>query len=52
MGFNEIREKALAEWESLEHSNKTRIIVGFATCGQAAGANAVLNSIESALAEY
>lgn len=52
MELDEIRRKALAEWEALENDTRPRIIIGMATCGQAAGANAVLKAIEAALAEY
>jgi NADH-quinone oxidoreductase subunit F len=45
MSFNQIRDEALAEWEALRKSNKTRILVGTATCGQAAGALSVLETI-------
>ncbi len=52
MTFDEIRCWAMSEWEALEHSNKPRILVGAATCGRAAGALAVLEAINSKLAEY
>jgi NADH-quinone oxidoreductase subunit F len=47
--FDEIRDKAIAEWEALEKSNKPRIHIGAATCGRAAGAMAVLEAINSEL---
>jgi NADH-quinone oxidoreductase subunit F len=49
--FEEIRSQAAAEWEALEHSQKPRIFVGTATCGMAAGAEAVLTAIENELAQ-
>ena len=49
--FDEMRSRAISEWEALEHSDKPRILIGAATCGQAAGALAVLESIETKLAE-
>ena len=52
MTFDEIRSRAISEWEALEHSDKPRILVGAATCGRAAGAGAVLEAINSALAQH
>ncbi|HEY55334.1 MAG TPA: NADH-quinone oxidoreductase subunit F, partial [Dehalococcoidia bacterium] len=52
MKFDEIRRRAIAEWEALEKSAKPRILVGAGTCGQAAGAMAVLEAINSALARH
>jgi len=49
--FDEIRRQAVAEWEALEQSPKPRILVGAATCGRAAGAEAVLAAIERELAQ-
>jgi len=51
MTFEEIRSRAIAEWEALEHSTKPRILVGAGTCGLAAGAEAVLAAIETELAQ-
>ncbi len=48
--FDEIRSRAISEWEALEHSDKPRILVGTAACGQAAGAMAVVEAINSELA--
>jgi NADH-quinone oxidoreductase subunit F len=49
VAFDEIRDKAIAEWEALEKSDKPRIHIGAATCGRAAGAMAVLEAINSEL---
>jgi len=49
MSFDEVRNRAVAEWEALRHSEKPRILVGTATCGQAAGAQAVLETIDKEL---
>ena len=49
MNLDEIRVNAIVEWGKIEHPDKPLIIVGAATCGQAAGANSVLKSIYSAL---
>ncbi len=50
MIFDEIRKRAIAEGEALERSAKPRILVGAATCGRAAGAQAVLEAIDFELA--
>ena len=49
MSFDEIRNQAIAEWGALQQSDKPRILVGTATCGRAAGAMAVLETIENEL---
>ena len=49
MTFDEIRRRARAEWEALEHGDKTRIYIGTATCGRASGALTVLEAIKSEL---
>ena len=50
--FNEIRTRAISEWEALKKSGKPSIFIGAATCGRAAGASAVLEAISSALADH
>ncbi len=52
MKFSEIRKRAAAEWEALKHSDKPHILLGSATCGRAAGAGPVLESIKEALAGH
>jgi len=49
MSFDEIRNQAIAEWGALQKSDKPRILVGTATCGRAAGALSVLETIEKEL---
>ncbi|MFC1991786.1 NADH-quinone oxidoreductase subunit NuoF [Chloroflexota bacterium] len=49
MSFDEIRNKAILEWGALQQSEKPRIFVGTATCGRAAGAMAVLETIDKEL---
>jgi NADH:ubiquinone oxidoreductase subunit F (NADH-binding)/Pyruvate/2-oxoacid:ferredoxin oxidoreductase delta subunit/(2Fe-2S) ferredoxin len=49
MTFDEIRNRAMAEWEALEQSEKPRILVGAATCGRSAGALAVIETIYTEL---
>lgn len=46
MTFEELRKEAISEWEALQHSDQPRFLVGTATCGRAAGADAVLAAIE------
>jgi len=50
--FEETRRQAISEWQALEHTNKPRILIGTATCGRAAGALAVLEAINSKLAQH
>ena len=45
-----IREKALNKVNVRSDENKTRIVVGMATCGIAAGARPVLNALVSEVA--
>jgi NADH-quinone oxidoreductase subunit F len=52
MTFDEIRSRAISDWEALEHSDKPRILIGAATCGRAAGAMAVLEAINRELAGH
>jgi NADH-quinone oxidoreductase subunit F len=49
MTFGKIKSQAVAEWEALERSRRPRILVGAATCGRAAGAGAVLETIDREL---
>ncbi len=50
MDFAKLRNKAIAEWQALWSGDKPLILVGLATCGMAAGASAVLKTIEEELA--
>ncbi|MDD5288830.1 MAG: NADH-ubiquinone oxidoreductase-F iron-sulfur binding region domain-containing protein [Dehalococcoidales bacterium] len=50
MIFDKIRARAIAEWEAWEHSDKPRILIGTATCGQIAGALKILEAINKTLA--
>jgi len=45
MSFDEIRNQAEVEWRALQQSDKPHILVGTATCGRAAGALVVLETI-------
>lgn len=46
MIFKEIRRRAVAEWEKQNSKQKTKIMIGTATCGRAAGALEVLETIK------
>ncbi len=46
-----IREKALKELSIRDNENKTRIVVGMATCGIAAGAKPVMNAFVEEVAK-
>jgi len=49
LSFEDIRKQAISEWGALKSSEKPHIFVGTATCGKAAGALAVLETIENEL---
>jgi len=49
MNFDEIQHQAISQWEALQQ--KTRILVGAATCGRAAGALDVVRAFEAELAK-
>jgi len=51
MTFEEIRQKAMSEWEAIQNSQKPRILVGTATCGRAAGSMEVLEAIKNELSQ-
>lgn len=50
MDFVDLRSKAIAQWENLWKSDTPLILVGLATCGIAAGANAVVKALQDELA--
>ena len=52
MTFDQIRSRAIAEWEALEQTEKPRIFIGAATCGRSAGALAVLQAVNAELAKH
>ncbi len=49
MDFVDLRDKAATEWRSLWNGEKPLILIGLATCGIAAGANAVLKTLQDEL---
>ncbi|MBM3119694.1 MAG: NADH-quinone oxidoreductase subunit NuoF [Chloroflexi bacterium] len=50
MDFAKLRNKAIKEWQALWSGDKPLILIGLATCGIAAGASAVLKTIDEELA--
>jgi len=50
--FNDIKTEAIAEWQTLKHSGKPHILIGTATCGRAAGALTVLETVNTELVRH
>jgi NADH-quinone oxidoreductase subunit F len=51
MTFEELKSQAVREWQSMENSARSRILVGAATCGRASGALSVISALKTRLAE-
>ena len=51
MNFEDIKKQAVSQWKSMQQSDKPRIFVGTGTCGNAAGADTVLEALRRELAE-
>jgi NADH-quinone oxidoreductase subunit F len=51
MNYEDIKNRATSQWQEMRKSPKSRILVGTGTCGLAAGADAVLETLRQALAE-
>lgn len=49
MGFEKTKREAVSQWEALQHSSKPRILIGMGTCGIAAGAEDVLETLNQEL---
>jgi NADH-quinone oxidoreductase subunit F len=49
MSFQEIKKRAVSQWEALQNSSRPRILIGTATCGLAAGAGDVLEALSEEL---
>jgi len=45
MQFEDIKRQAMAQWETTQNSTKPRILIGMGTCGIAAGAGDILETI-------
>jgi len=52
MTFEEIKKRAVLAWQELQNSDKPRILVGQATCGRAAGADATAAALKEELAQH
>ena len=50
MDFQKIKQQSNAEWQALQTSNKTRILIGMGTCGIAAGSEDILKTLQDELA--
>jgi NADH-quinone oxidoreductase subunit F len=51
MSFEQVQNAAISEWNALQNSDRTRVLIGMGTCGIAAGAGSVYESLEKVLAE-
>jgi len=49
MDFQKIKKQANAEWQAMQTSNRTRISIGMGTCGIAAGAEEILQTLRDEL---
>ncbi|MFC2042113.1 NADH-quinone oxidoreductase subunit NuoF [Chloroflexota bacterium] len=49
MKFEAAKKQAISEWESRQHSSRLRVLIGTGTCGIAAGAEEIFNTIEEEL---
>ena len=52
MDFKQIQNNAISEWEAIQSSEKPRILVGMGTCGIAAGAEDIVETINETLAQH
>jgi NADH-quinone oxidoreductase subunit F len=51
LNFEDIRKRALQEWQEFQDPGKARILIGTGTCGRAAGADQILEVIQKTIAE-
>jgi NADH:ubiquinone oxidoreductase subunit F (NADH-binding)/(2Fe-2S) ferredoxin/Pyruvate/2-oxoacid:ferredoxin oxidoreductase delta subunit len=51
LNFEDIRKRALQEWQEFQDPGKARILIGTGTCGRAAGADQVLEVIQKTIVE-
>lgn len=51
MSFEEIKEKAILQWKTMQQSESIRILIGMGTCGRAAGAEDILDVLNQELAK-
>jgi NADH-quinone oxidoreductase subunit F len=50
MNYLEIKRRATSQWQALQKSPQPRILIGMGTCGIAAGAEEILNTLRKELA--
>jgi NADH-quinone oxidoreductase subunit F len=50
MKYEEIKKKAASQWNAVQKSARPRILIGTGTCGIAAGAEEILNTLRKELA--
>jgi NADH-quinone oxidoreductase subunit F len=51
MSFEEIKRQAASEWKVMQDSPRPRILIGTATCGMAAGAETIMEALNTELAK-
>ncbi len=49
MNYEDVRKKADAQWKTLQNSSRPRILIGTGTCGMAAGAEEILQTLKKEL---
>jgi NADH-quinone oxidoreductase subunit F len=49
MNFEQAKKKAIAQWKTMQQGPKPRILIGTGTCGIAAGAEAILETLRQEL---
>ena len=49
MSFEETKREAVSQWEALQNRSKPRILIGMGTCGIAAGAEDILETLNQEL---
>jgi NADH-quinone oxidoreductase subunit F len=49
VSFQEIKEQAVLQWETMRQSENIRILIGMGTCGRAAGAEDILDVLNQEL---
>jgi NADH-quinone oxidoreductase subunit F len=49
MNFEATKQRAISRWQAMQESQKPRILIGTGTCGVAAGAESILNTLRQEL---
>lgn len=52
MKYEEIKKKDLSQWNTMQKSVRPRILIGTGTCGMAAGADEILNTLRKELNKH